>query len=556
MPSGAIEILIFDPFTEVNDYISKERGVKNLGVHENLWIKMSHDPYVSVGAYLEGPDDLKDEVYPELMRKQIGEAAFVELRQNKDQYKKALEAFKGQYYLDHSEVRYYVFEDRDKRPLKVYSSLSSMLEDTSRLSFESMPELFLMAHGRGGYYGLCNHHRISDRMGGHKFDHIINEYRGLSKSAGPCPAVTLEGCNTDDYQDAVEMGQTATFLERLSETHPDITFIGTRPWNPSDNGTGVASSGGYPDLHSPIDVVKGGTWNYCDVIVFHHQFDHANLLQLATKKPMYSTIESAKSLKLNTVAYAIEVLNSTSIERNVREQLLREICLSRDVVKINDLSKIRGFPVDIPVSQALFRLSYEESRITLHEKRHYISKIEEILKRAQSATCTDRDYLDIALGLKNGAEIFSGNGHLLEVIFSDEILSSSVMAACGKVLIADSSNDEIIDYLLSRGVDINSKDSNGMTALHHAAQCFYNYRDEPSSLVRKLLNCGADPTLKTHPASPSDTSHTPSDLLKAHSEDPRVVNAIEIQKLLTDASQLKQALVVDDLEAIECTPRF
>lgn len=55
------------------------------------------------------------------------------------------------------------------------------------------------------------------------------------------------------------------------------------------------------------------------------------------------------------------------------------------------------------------------------------------------------------------------------------------------VLAVDYQDDELVDYLLKRGVDINEVDYNGFTALHSAVM----RRDE--DLVKKLINSGSDP---------------------------------------------------------------
>ena len=50
----------------------------------------------------------------------------------------------------------------------------------------------------------------------------------------------------------------------------------------------------------------------------------------------------------------------------------------------------------------------------------------------------------------------------------------------------------LIDFLISRGVNVNSVDEQGMTAAHYAVQNFYVYQRETLALVKKLFDCGAD----------------------------------------------------------------
>ena len=100
----------------------------------------------------------------------------------------------------------------------------------------------------------------------------------------------------------------------------------------------------------------------------------------------------------------------------------------------------------------------------------------EILARAElGKKLTERDLLIIALGLKD-LSVFKGHEDLRDEILTNNALLQLIMVTCGKVLIAGPSNDGIIDLLLERGIDINSVDEKGMTALHYAVQNFYHYR--------------------------------------------------------------------------------
>lgn len=86
---------------------------KRRGVHENLWLKQRFKQYVSIGVYLDGSD-----------------------------------------------LKYYFFENCDKAP-KIYPSLVELkkgLPSGLENIFENTPKLFIMGHGHGGLYGLCNDH--------------------------------------------------------------------------------------------------------------------------------------------------------------------------------------------------------------------------------------------------------------------------------------------------------------------------------------------------------------------------------------------------------------
>ena len=82
---------------------------------------------------------------------------------------------------------------------------------------------------------------------------------------------------------------------------------------------------------------------------------------------------------------------------------------------------------------------------------------------------TDRDVLELLLGLKEPA-VFTGHETILDRILDNKALLQLVMVSCGKVLIGGSNpgNDSVIDLLLEQGVDINSADEKGMTALHYS----------------------------------------------------------------------------------------
>lgn len=167
-----------------------------------------------------------------------------------------------------------------------------------------------------------------------------------------------------------------------------------------------------------------------------------------------------------------------------------------------------------------------KSKYWKKKKNNYIARAREILARAKSTDkFTDRDLLIITLGLKD-LSVFMGHENLLDEVYANKTLLQLLMVSCGKVLIAGPSNDSIIDLLLKNGVDINSVDEVGMTALHYAVQNFYNYREEPLNLINKLLNCEAN--LKAE----DKEGRTPLMLAAMHSRKGTVIAGRNLLKLL------------------------
>lgn len=433
--SSAVELLVFKPNSSIS---ANERGV-----HENLWIKKRFEKYVSIGVYLE-----------------------------------------------QESLMYYFFKDCDDNP-KIYNSLIELKKDLpSELEnlFERKPKLFIMGHGGVGY-GLSNIHGDDEVIHDRNFDKLITDFEAVLPEEQDEIFITLEACNTDNRMLAKSEkdGSGKTFLERVSENHPSITFSGTGPWNANDAQTGNRASGGFPELTAPVTAIGGGIWKNGNTVIFYHS-NH----QIALKKPTFSSTKTAAELKINTVNYACEVLKHTSIPDETAEEIIIKICLNRDIIKIEDLTKINDFPqLKTSVKEAQ-KLIEKESKIVDQERNNYISRVEKILAKLDSdENVTERDILVIALGLKHPV-IFENHKDLRSEILNNKNLLSLVMVSCGKVLIADASNDQLIDLLLEKGVSIHSTDEKGMTALHYAAQNFYNYRAEPIKLVEKLLKSGAN----------------------------------------------------------------
>lgn len=432
---SAVEILVFKPDPKI--------AFDKRGVHENLWLKQRFNQYLSVGIYLEGED-----------------------------------------------LQYY-FWDKCDEPTR-YTSLVELKRDLLKRDlpsglkniFDQSPELFLMGHGRGDGYGLGND---PVEIMGVDFDKIITDFNDALSPAHDEVFVTLEACNTDNLEQAVRGGFDKTFLERVSERHRNMTFCGTTPWSPNDPQTGYRASGGFPTLNAPITAMNGGIWKSGNSVIFYHD-DY----QLIAKKSPFASTQTAKELKVNTVAYAREVLNKSTLDDAEKEEIIKKISSSRDILKIEDLKKVTDLPQMEFIDHKLSELLINEHQIVEKEKNNYITYVQQILAHAESGEkFSDRDLLNIALGLKN-ISVFNGYEGLLDEILSNTTLLQLIMVTCGKVIIADTKNDSLINFLLERGIDINSADEKGMTALHYAAQNFYNYREEPLNLISKLLDCGAN----------------------------------------------------------------
>lgn len=472
LKKSVVEIVVFKPDASIPE------GQR--GVHENLWLKQSAQQFLSIGVYLEGRD-----------------------------------------------LRYYFFKEAGNNPT-VYHSLNALKKDLPagiKNIFENQPELFVMGHGRGGGYGLSNIHGPSEEISGSSFDRVIADFKAALARDHSDVVVTLEGCNTDDWVSALKGGETKSFLERLSMNHPSITFCGTGPWEADDLQTGYRASGGFPVLNVPVTAMHGNAWKHpnSESVVFYH-----DELQMLAKRASFSTIDTAKALKANTAKYAQAVLERTELSADVIAEIMEKICLSRDIQKIEDLSSVADFPKATVSCEEITRLAVEQNIILTLEKLNYLATVQKILLNAKSrGEFTQKEVLVIALGLKNPV-VFNGYESVLDEILSNKQLLQLVMVACGKVLIGGSSNDDLIDLLLRKGMDVNCIDKDGMTALHHACQDFFNYRKEPVALVRKLMGCGAKVELL------DKKGRTPLAILKERAQDPRLSARERVQTLLEE----------------------
>lgn len=450
---SAIEIMILNPDPDVHYH--------NKSVHENLWIKERYgeDNYLSVGVFLKK---------------------------------------------DTSELQFYFFKDCDNFPeLPFFSSLEELktsLPSEKEDIFERTHKVYLMGHGDAeSKYGFGNYHAHDDfshdpdpteQIYDNKFDELIDDILSHTHASEGEIGITLESCHADNLLTAKNVGYTQSFLERLSAKYPHITFSGTGPSTDStDLQESLASdsraSGGFPILYAPITAMGGSIWKNGNTVIFHHDGD-----QIAVRKSPFASTQTAKDLKINTVNYAREVLSQQrDLTPQEKESILKKIGVNRRILNIEDLEQEPDFSALVKSNNERMTAFVENEQIIItQEQERYLQRVQKILSQDKYS---DRDVLIIALGLQHRF-IFKDHEDLYDQVLANKALLSLVMVACGKVLIAASSNDAIIDLLRENGIDINTADENGMTALHYAAQSFYDYRKEPLNLVKKLLDSGAN----------------------------------------------------------------
>jgi len=407
-------------------------------------------------------------------------------------------------YLEGSDLKYYFFDQCDKSP-KIYSSLDELKRDLPEELdniFEKNPKLFIMGHAGGGEYGMGNCHGPSEQLYDDNFDNLLHGFKRALPAHHGEVFVTLEGCNTDNQLNAAANSQKKTFLERVSVKHPEITFGGTGPWNAQDVQTGFRSL----SPASPITSMAGNIWKAGNSVIFHH-----GEYQVAVRKSLFASTQTAKELKVNTIEYARAILG-----KDGADELIAKIALNRDILNIQDLKKIEGFPELRFEGEDVAKFVEQENQILGKEQENYLTRVRDILGRADPIEqLTDRDVLELLLGLKEPS-VFKGHEDLLESILANKALLNLAMVSCGKVLIGGPSNDSVIALLLKHGADINSADKKGMTALHYAVQNFYNYRKEPLHLIKKLLECGASLEVR------NEKGQTPIETAQDHSKDGRV----------------------------------
>lgn len=499
-PKAAIEIMVLNPDPNVH--------YGNKSVHENLWIKerYGNENYLSIGVMLkQGTSDLQ----------------------------------------------FYFYEDCDAKPHpKFYSSLKELQEDLpdkKKDIFNRTHKVYLMGHGDfESKYGFGNYHAHDDfshppdnteQIYDDQFDALINDIlRNIHARSGEI-GITLEQCHADNLVSAAYEGYSESFLERLSAKYPQITFSGTGPWSDSNDAkeslaTDSRASGGYPELTAPITSMGGGIWKHGNTVIFHHNKD-----QIAVRKSPFASTETAKSLKVNTINYAREILNQkTFLHPLIRKAILARVCVNRNILKIEDLKNDPDFTHQAkPANEETKQFVENEKIILIQEQDAYLQRVQAILSKN---TYTDRDVLMVALGL-NHPHIFDGRKEVLRDILKNEDLLRLVMVSCGKVLIAGQDNNNVIDLLLQKGVPIDSVDGKGMTALHYAVQNFYVYRGEQLNLLNKLLDLGANPEAK------DSKGRTPLMLADVHSQKPTVLGGASALELFQQRSAAKRSIKTD-----------
>ena len=426
-----------------------------------------------------------------------------------------------------SQIRYYLFEERHGSvdEIKTYSSLveleQALPSDSDRKDiFRRKPKVFIEGHGGDDRYGIGGDHPrreayrhylehpdiptdASEQIHDANFDTIIDDLRDVIRPNPRELFITLEVCNADNiYLGKSLWGHDKTFLARLSESHKDITFSGTGPWDSSHVDAAISTGNCAPGgVNTPIMSMGGNIWKPGNTVAFYNKFtmnDYVSEYQVIVKKSKFSSTQTAKALKVNTVNYAAKVLETTKLSLDAKQRVLQEISNSRDILKVDDLKLIPDFPAERYETKETAALLMKENQILASEKYEYIELVHRILSKGNKAD--HRDILKIALGLKDFTEngcviegsVFEGHAKLLDDILANKRLLELVMVTCRKVLIAGPSNDSLIDLLILRGISVNSVDEHGMTATHYALQNFYVYRKEPLDLVKKLLACGAD----------------------------------------------------------------
>ncbi len=395
-----------------------------------------------------------------------------------------------------------------------------------------------MGHGDAeSKYGFGNYHAHDDfshppddseQIYDAKFDELIRDILKTTPEQKDEIAITLEACHADNLVTAEKAGFTKSFLERLSANYPRVIFSGTGPWSDSKDlqeslATDARASGGYPDLNAPITSMGGGIWKSGNTVIFHHDNN-----QIAVRKSPFASTATAKSLKINTVNYAREVLDQqTHLTHEEKETIIKSICANRKILTIEDLKNEPAFPQQ---AEPVIELVENEKSILKQEKNRYLDRVSAILSQPEFS---DRDVLIIALGL-NHRFIFKGHNELLERVLANEKLLKLVMVSCGKVLMGAQNNNSVIDLLVERGIPITSADGKGMTALHYAVQNFYVYREEQLSLVKKILGCGASLDAK------DDAGRTPLMLAHVHSQKQTVLGGASVVELLQSRAEEKK----------------
>ena len=206
-----------------------------------------------------------------------------------------------------------------------------------------------------------------------------------------------------------------------------------------------------------------------------------------------------------------------------KRNLLTSISQDFDVVTITDLERITTIAsLEKSIDEALSHLAVQQQLLLDHDAAQFLDKIQHIVNTYEAdSSLIQKGLLTLLLSLRDPS-LFDHEPILLNCILCNDKLINLLMIECGKALIADTSNDDIIDLLIAYGANINSADSDGMTALHHACKSFYLYRDEPLHLIDYLIQNGANPSISDSNGKMAidiahDLSHMPAvRLLQSH----------------------------------------
>ena len=168
--------------------------------------------------------------------------------------------------------------------------------------------------------------------------------------------------------------------------------------------------------------MAGNVWKAGNSVIFHHKG-----AQVAVRKSLFASTKTAKELKVNTIDYARALLGEG------RDGLLVQIALRRDILNIQDLKKIDGFPELQFAGEHTAKFIANEQQILSKERENYLTRVSGILDRARadSIQLTNRDGIELLLGLKEPS-VFKGHEDLLEEILANKSLLQLAMVSCGK----------------------------------------------------------------------------------------------------------------------------
>ncbi|ARG98301.1 hypothetical protein B6N58_11865 [Legionella micdadei] len=108
----------------------------------------------------------------------------------------------------------------------------------------------------------------------------------------------------------------------------------------------------------------GGIWKHGNSVIFYH-----NTYQVVVLKSMFSSTETAKKLKINTIGYARKIFEKKLLDNDEKEELIKKICACRDILKIDDIKIVPGFPQGEFEDQEIINFVSQEKQILEEEKK-------------------------------------------------------------------------------------------------------------------------------------------------------------------------------------------